>query len=133
MAYNHLAVAEGAEVLLEGGPVEDGRLSRGYSMSPFIYRMAASRDSRVLREEVFGRHVAIIPFDTIEIYNDTGYGLAMDVITNDYRKARRFREECELGVGYFNLPTIGAKVRLTFADSRRTAQVYHRPSTSSTP
>ena len=133
MAYNHLAVAEGPEVLWEGGPVKDGCLSLGYSMSHFIYRMAASRDSRVLREEVFGRHVAIIPFDTIEIYNDTGYGLAMDVITNDYRKARRFREECELGVGYFNLPAIGAEVQLPFAGSRRAAQVYHRPPTSLTP
>ena len=60
--------------------------------------------------------MAIIPFRTLEeaiqIYNETDYGLAMSVITEDYRKARIVREECDYGIGYVNLPTIGAEVQL---------------------
>ena len=123
LKYNQLAVAEGGDVLLDGGPMENGTMSRGNFMSPFVYRMAANGDSRVLREEVFGPHVAIIPFRTIdeaiEIYNDTDYGLAMAVITNDYRKARILREECNFGVGYLNLPTIGAEVQLPFGGLKK--------------
>ena len=78
---------------------------------------------RTIREEVFGPHVAIIPFDTdeqaIEIYNDTPYGLSMAVITEDYRRWRLFRDECDYGMGYVNLPCIGAEVHLPFGGVKR--------------
>ena len=77
----------------------------------------------MLREEVFGPHVAIIPFrtaqDAIHIYNDTEYGLALSVITEDYRKARRLRDECDYGLGYVNLPCIGAEVHLPFGGVKK--------------
>jgi aldehyde dehydrogenase (NAD+) len=78
---------------------------------------------RVLREEVFAPHVAIVPFLTIEeaiqIYNDTDYGLSLAVITEDYRKAWRIREECQYGLGYHNLPSIGAEVHLPFGGVKK--------------
>ena len=53
-------------------------------------------------EEVFGPHVAVIPVknidEAIEVHNDTEYGLACAVITEDYRKARRIRDDCEYGL-----------------------------------
>jgi aldehyde dehydrogenase (NAD+) len=123
LGYNQLAVAEGGQVLLNGPARPDGPFSQGYFLPPFIYRMEARAGVRVLREEVFGPHVAIIPFKTIDdainIYNDTDYGLALAVITEDYRKARILREECEYGVGYVNLPTIGAEVQLPFGGVKR--------------
>ena len=52
---------------------------------------------RCIREEVFGPHLALIPFRTNEdaarIYNDTEFGLSMAVITEDYRAMRYFRDE----------------------------------------
>jgi aldehyde dehydrogenase (NAD+) len=121
--YNLLAKQEGAEVLLDGGRLEEGAYRHGYFFSPFIYRMAHRRDARVLHEEVFGPHVALIPFRTLEeavaIHNDVEYGLACSVITEDYRIARRLREECEFGVGYWNLPTIGAEVHLPFGGIKK--------------
>ncbi len=121
--YNLLAKQEGAEVLLDGGRLEEGAFRHGYFFSPFIYRMAHRRDARVLHEEVFGPHVALIPFRTLEeavaIHNDVEYGLACSVITEDYRIARRLREECEFGVGYWNLPTIGAEVHLPFGGVKK--------------
>ncbi|MGQ3684749.1 MAG: aldehyde dehydrogenase family protein [Candidatus Loosdrechtia sp.] len=121
--YNDLAKKEGAEVLLDGGRLSDSTYKKGYFMSPFVYRMKHSRESRVLQEEVFGPHVAIIPVkdsdEAVEVYNDTEYGLACAVITEDYRKARKIREECEYGLGYVNLPTIGAEVHLPFGGVKK--------------
>ncbi|KAB2832464.1 MAG: aldehyde dehydrogenase family protein, partial [Candidatus Brocadia sp.] len=76
-----------------------------------------------LREEVFGPHVAIISVknldEAIEVYNDTDYGLSCAVITEDYRKAKRIRDDCEYGLGYVNLPTIGAEVHLPFGGVKK--------------
>jgi aldehyde dehydrogenase (NAD+) len=122
-SYNDLAVKEGGKVLLEGGRPQGKAYEKGFFVQPFVYRMEHNFQNRVLKEEVFGPHVAIIPFRTIEdairIYNDTPYGLSLAVITEDYRKARVVREECEYGLGYVNLPTIGAEVHLPFGGVKK--------------
>lgn len=121
--YNDLARKEGGRVLLEGGALKGKECDRGHFVSPFVYQMDYSPKSRVLREEVFAPNVAIVPFRTtdeaIRIYNDTDYGLSLAVITEDYRKARRIREECEYGLGYVNLPSIGAEVHLPFGGVKK--------------
>ena len=67
--------------------------------------------------------MAVIPFKSNEeaaaIYNDTDYGLSMAVVTEDYRAMRFFREECDYGMGYVNLPCIGAEVHLPFGGVKR--------------
>ncbi len=121
--YNDLARSEGAEVLLDGGPMTHGDHAKGCYLSPFIYRMEHRPGFRCIREEVFGPHVGLIPFrtneDAVRIYNDTDYGLSMAVITEDYRVMRLFREECEYGMGYVNLPCIGAEVHLPFGGVKK--------------
>jgi aldehyde dehydrogenase (NAD+) len=123
LGYNRLARQEGADILLDGGRLSDGSRARGCYLSPFIYRMKHRADSRCLREEVFGPHLAIIPFDTNEeaaaIYNATDYGLSFAVITESYRSMRYFRDECEYGMGYVNLPCIGAEVHLPFGGVKK--------------
>lgn len=121
--YNELAMKEGAEVLVAGGRLEERPYRNGYFFSPFVYRMSHRRDARVLHEEVFGPHVALIPFRTLEeavaIHNDVEYGLSFSAITEDYRTARLLRETCEFGIGYWNLPTIGAEVHLPFGGVKK--------------
>src|SRR5260370_6055522 len=116
--YNDLARGEGGQVLLDGGRMTYGDHAKGWYLSPFIYRIEPRPGIRCIREEVFGPHLALIPFKTDEdaarIYNDTEYGLSLAVITEDYRAMRIFREECEYGMGYVNLPCIGAEVHLPF-------------------
>jgi aldehyde dehydrogenase (NAD+) len=122
LSYNALAKSEGVTVLADG----DGRAAgdpKGCYLAPFIYQATADPATRVTREEVFGPHVALIPFRTDEeaarIYNDTEYGLSMAVITESYRRMRFFRDECEYGMGYVNLPSIGAEVHLPFGGVKK--------------
>lgn len=123
LRYNELAKEEGAEVLLDGGRMTHGDHGKGCYLSPFVYRMEHRPGVRCIREEVFGPHVALIPFrtneDAVRIYNDTEYGLSMAVITEDYRAMRYFRDECEYGMGYVNLPCIGAEVHLPFGGVKK--------------
>jgi aldehyde dehydrogenase (NAD+) len=123
LSYNELARKEGVQVLLDGGPMTTGGHGAGCYLSPFIYRMEHRPDIRCLREEVFGPHLALIPFrnneHAVEIYNATDYGLSMAVITEDYRAMRLFRDECQYGMGYVNLPCIGAEVHLPFGGVKK--------------
>src|SRR5260370_11828310 len=100
-------------------------------MSPFVYRIEHKPGLRCIREEVFGPHLALIPFKTNEdatrIYNDTEFGLSMAVITEDYRAMRFFREECEYGMGYVNLPCIWAEVTLPFGAVHKSDKVLPLP------
>lgn len=123
LGYNELAKQEGATILLEGGRMKHGDHAAGCFLSPFIYRLDHHPGVRCLREEVFGPHLALIPFndnaDAARIYNNTRYGLSMAVITEDFRAMRFFRDECDYGMGYVNLPCIGAEVHLPFGGVKR--------------
>jgi len=128
LAYNELAKKEGAKVLIDGGRMTDTEHKGGWFVSPFVYRIEAGAGVRCVREEVFGPHVGIVPFrdldDAVRIYNDTDYGLSIAVITEDYRKMRAIRERCEFGLGYCNLPCIGAEVHLPFGGVKRSGVGY---------
>ncbi len=121
--YNALAAKEGAEVLLPGGRFDDAAHADGCYLKPFVYRMKHQDTVRVLREEVFGPHLAIVPFSDLSqaatIYNATDYGLSLAVITEDFRSMRFLRDECEFGMGYVNLPCIGAEVHLPFGGVKK--------------
>jgi aldehyde dehydrogenase (NAD+) len=123
LSYNRLAKDEGANVLLDGGEIQPISGTKGCFLSPFVYRQQYKPQLRTIREEVFGPHVALIPFktdeDAVQIYNDTEYGLSMAVITESYRRMRYFRDECEYGMGYVNLPCIGAEVHLPFGGVKK--------------
>lgn len=123
--FNKRAEEEGFEVLLDrNGELPPNR--EGYWLSPFVYTMDEYRwgkTSFVLQEEAFAPHVAIIPAEDFEeamdIYNDTDYGLAGAVITEDYREFEEAIEEMECGLLYHNLPCIGADVRLSFGGIKK--------------
>lgn len=89
----------------------------GNFITPFVYSCEWD-DKPFLKNEVFGPHVALIPFDdlddAIRIYNDTDYGLALGVISDDFRKHRRLRDECNTGMLYINGSSIGAESHVPF-------------------
>src|SRR5262249_27318954 len=81
LSYNALAKQEGAKVLLDGGEVTPAASAKGCFLSPFVYQTQWKPGMRSIREEVFGPHVALVPFkddeDAARIHNDTEYGLSM--------------------------------------------------------
>ena len=117
-----------AEILLK--PEYESINDRAFYSTPMVYK-SEWRDCDLggyLRNEVFGPHVAIIPFDTIEdairIYNDTEYGLAVGVLTNDIRKARIMRDECEAGMIYWNGGSIAAESHLAFGGVKKSGNGF---------
>ena len=102
-------------------------ISPGYFVSPMVYT-TEWRNVPYLKQEVFGPHVAIIPFDTIDdavrIYNDTDYGLAVGVITEDFKKARICRDNCDYGMCYWNGGSIAAESHMAFGGVKKSGNGF---------
>ncbi len=124
--FNELAKREGFDVLLDRNqeplPTPDG-----YWLRPFVYTGAWRSDSICLTEEAFSPHVAVVPVRGVEeavaVYNDTRYGLSGSIITEDYRKAKYAEEHMQCGIFYWNLPCIGAGVRLPFGGVKQSGNL----------
>ena len=125
--YNELVASDPkAEVLLSPAYSVNGK---SFYSTPMVYKTEwRDCDMGYLRNEVFGPHVAIIPFDTIDdairIYNDTEYGLAVGILTNDFRKARIMRDECEAGMIYWNGGSIAAESHLAFGGVKKSGNGF---------
>ncbi|MEH7480125.1 aminomuconate-semialdehyde/2-hydroxymuconate-6-semialdehyde dehydrogenase [Bacillus sp. OV166] len=101
--YIQLALEEGGHILT-GGKRPEG-LEKGYYLEPTIIT-GLDRNCRVVREEIFGPVVTVIPFDeeeeVIAQANDTHYGLSASIWTNDLRRAHRVAGEIEAGIVWVN-------------------------------
>jgi aldehyde dehydrogenase (NAD+) len=131
--YNDLARQEGANVLVDRAELGDEEIPEGHEdghwVGPFVYEIDYDPELRCLKEEVFGPHVALVEYSgdvdrAIEIHNDTPYGLAGAIISEDYRQINQFRDHAELGLAYANLPCIGAEVQLPFGGVKKSGNGY---------
>jgi aldehyde dehydrogenase (NAD+) len=100
-----------------------------YFATPCVYKTEwRGHEAPYLRNEVFGPHVALIPFDTVEegvkIYNDTEYGLAVGILTNNYRTARYCRDNCDTGMCYWNGGSIAAESHLSFGGVKKSGNGF---------
>ncbi|MEO0566017.1 MAG: aldehyde dehydrogenase family protein, partial [Chloroflexota bacterium] len=97
------SVAMGAEVITGGGR-PDG-LDTGYFLNPTVLANVAN-DMPVFTEELFGPVLPIIPFDNVDtaiaMANDTDYGLAAFVQTNDLYTAMHLSEALQFGMVSIN-------------------------------
>ena len=109
-SYVELGRKEGAEVAFGGGFGPElfdagSPLGGGYFVAPTLFR-GASNDMRVCREEIFGPVTCAIPFEDEEealaIANDSSYGLACGVWTNDLKRAHRMVANVQAGAVWVN-------------------------------
>jgi aldehyde dehydrogenase (NAD+) len=131
--YNELAEKEDVNVLvdrteLDPEEIPDGH-AEGHWVGPFVYEADAYEDLRCTHEEVFGPHVALLKYsgdieEAVEIHNDTDYGLAGAIISEDYRQINYYRDNAEVGLAYGNLPCIGAEVQLPFGGVKKSGNGY---------
>ncbi|SKC03570.1 2-hydroxymuconate semialdehyde dehydrogenase [Rhizorhabdus histidinilytica] len=104
--YYSLAVEEGATVVTGGGvPRLSGEAANGYFVQPTIWT-GLPHGARTCREEIFGPCCAVIPFDTeeeaIAFANDTEYGLASSIWTQNLSRAHRVGKAMEVGISWVN-------------------------------
>jgi aminomuconate-semialdehyde/2-hydroxymuconate-6-semialdehyde dehydrogenase len=105
-SYYAKAVAEGATVVTGGGvPKMADELKDGHWVQPTIWT-GLPETATVIREEIFGPCCHIAPFDTeeeaIELANNTTYGLATSVWTENLGRAHRMAEAIEVGLCWIN-------------------------------
>ncbi|MFP7732213.1 aldehyde dehydrogenase [Priestia aryabhattai] len=101
--YVRIGLAEGAKLACGGKRVEG--LETGNFYEPTVLYDVDNK-MRVAQEEIFGPVLVVIPFKTeeeaIQIANDSIYGLAGVVWTNDLRRAQRVASQVTAGLLWIN-------------------------------
>ncbi|MBI4728832.1 MAG: aldehyde dehydrogenase family protein [Acidobacteria bacterium] len=88
-----------------GGARLGGDLARGYFVPPTVVT-GVRNDMPIAREEIFGPVLSVIPFrdeaEAIQIANDSPYGLAGGVWTNDLSRAHAVARALKAGTVWVN-------------------------------
>jgi acyl-CoA reductase-like NAD-dependent aldehyde dehydrogenase len=116
-AYVELGRKEGARIVTGGTrPPYD----RGFYVAPTLLA-DCSPDMRVVREEIFGPVVVVVPFDDeeegIALANDSDYGLIDYVWSGDV--ARAFRVARALRAGGVGVNTVGRNMEAPFGGFKK--------------
>ena len=103
--YIEIAKKEGADCVLGGGPATRPECGSGWFVEPTVFA-GVKPSMRIAQEEVFGPVLSIIPFDdddeAFDIANDTPYGLAAGVWTQNIGVALTAAKRLEAGTVWIN-------------------------------
>jgi len=108
--YIQIGQAEGAELVTGGTRPAGDQLARGNYLLPTALANATN-SMRVSQEEIFGPVVVMIPFDSeeeaIKLANDSIYGLAGTLWTENLGRAHRVVAGVQTGLIGVNTPATG--------------------------
>jgi aldehyde dehydrogenase (NAD+) len=99
MGYIRLGIDEGAR-LIAGGGRPAGLGERGYFVAPTVFADCHNR-MRVVREEIFGPVITVIPVDGLDeavaLANDNAFGLSAEIWTSDLTTAHWAASKLDVG------------------------------------
>lgn len=100
-SYFDIAVEDGASIAVGGKTLG----TAGNYIEPTLF-VGASNEMRIAQQEIFGPVLTVIPFvdeaDALRIANDTQYGLAGYVWTNDIGRGQRMARDLDVGMVWVN-------------------------------
>jgi betaine-aldehyde dehydrogenase len=103
--YIQIGLDEGATLLCGGNRITEGEYGKGYFVEPTIF-IDTKPDMRIVQEEIFGPVLVVQKFkdeaEAIKLANDTVYGLAGAVFTQDGAKAQRVIRKLRAGITWIN-------------------------------
>jgi malonate-semialdehyde dehydrogenase (acetylating)/methylmalonate-semialdehyde dehydrogenase len=106
-SYIDVAVADGADVVVDGRGIEVDGAADGFWLGPTLIDRV-STTSRVYTEEIFGPVLSVVRVATyeegVELINSGAFGNGTAIFTNDGGAARRFQNEVQVGMIGINVP-----------------------------
>jgi betaine-aldehyde dehydrogenase len=105
LGYIEKGTQEGAFLLTGGKALQPKGVEGGYFVAPTIFTDCTD-DMTIVKEEIFGPVMSVLMFESeeevIKRANDTEFGLAAGVFTNDIRRAHRVVKQMEAGICWIN-------------------------------
>lgn len=96
---------EGAKLVCGGNRILKDELKNGYFVEPTIF-IDTTPDMKIVKEEIFGPVLAVQKFkdekEAVYLANNTPYGLAGGVFTNDIAKVIRVIKKLRAGITWVN-------------------------------
>lgn len=96
---------QGATLLTGGTALKPESAPNGYFVAPTIF-VDCQDHMTIVKEEIFGPVMSVLTFDSeeevIKRANDTEFGLAAAVFTNDIKRAHRLIKQLEAGICWIN-------------------------------
>ncbi|MBX5446162.1 aldehyde dehydrogenase family protein [Sphaerobacter sp.] len=109
LGFIERARSEGANLALGGKRPDDEVLQKGNFIEPTIFTQVQN-DMTIAQQEVFGPVLSVIPFrdesEVVAMANNTIYGLAATIWTNDLKRAHRLASRIRAGNVSINFPTV---------------------------
>lgn len=105
LEYIASGVSDGAELVYGGGIPADPVCVAGYWVETTVFT-GVRNDMRIAREEIFGPVLAITAYtdieDAVRMANDSDFGLAAGVWSQDYERAMSVAERLQAGSVWIN-------------------------------
>jgi len=105
LSYIELGKQQGATLLIGGERATSAELTQGAYVMPTVFTDCRD-DMRIVQDEIFGPVMSILTYDSIEEAiqraNQTLYGLAAGVVTQDISQAHRIIHQLEAGICWIN-------------------------------
>ncbi len=105
LGYIESGRREGARLVAGGARIVHGDFARGLFVQPTVFADCRD-DMKIVREEIFGPVMSLLSFDTedevVARANNTRYGLAAGVVTENLARAHRVIHRLEAGICWVN-------------------------------